>query len=237
MGLRTKRQLVTFYKLNEGLADLFPPTPAIKDLPQWYKDAQSYSPKKIMKTPTSTSATVKKCVPVFDAMSSGYLLYTECDIQITQEGGSPYYMWSTGGETITMHSKAQASLYPTTWKSDFPKWMNPWGIKTPKGYSCLFTQPMHRESPFSVLPGIVDTDKYNNAVNIIFTLKDPKFEGVISAGTPIVQVIPFKRNSWNYKISKDKTEAKKTENLRNTYFFNAYRKLFWTPKEYNNKEK
>ena len=52
---------------------------------------------------------------------------------------------------------------------------------------------MHRESVFTIMDGIVDTDSYNALVNFPFFLNDWSYEGLIPAGTPMAQVIPFKR--------------------------------------------
>jgi hypothetical protein len=59
------------------------------------------------------------------------------------------------------------------------------------------------------LPAIVDTDKHPIMVNFPFFLKE-NFSGVIPYGTPIVQVIPFKRENWKSKFS---ISAKSQEEL------------------------
>jgi hypothetical protein len=113
--------------------------------------------------------------------------------------------------------------------------MNPWGIRTPKGYSILILPPLHREKEiFTILPGIVDTDKYYSEINFVFVVNDPNFVGLIPQGTPIAQIIPFKRDSWNMKIgNKDDIKMReKVNELLSGVFFNRYKKMFWTKKEY-----
>lgn len=212
------------------------PIPAKNFIPEWYKETDSYIHKE--KRPLddgSVDATIKKCIPVFDAITSGYILKTHADIYVSKnQDGETRYQWSGFG-LVQFHPFAQAPLHPTSNKmSMFPKWMNPWSIKTPKGYSCLFTEPMHRDLPFSVLPGIVDTDEYFSPVNIIFSIKDPNFEGLIPCGTPIVQVIPFKRDSWKmeYGTKKDFEEQLKTTQKLASRFFDKYKNMFWSRKEY-----
>jgi hypothetical protein len=112
--------------------------------------------------------------------------------------------------------------------------MNHWAIKTPKGYSTMFIQPMHRESPFTILPGIVDTDTYTAPINFPFIINDLKFEGLIPKGTPIAQVIPFKRDSWSIKFGGEK-EIKELEQVKEnlaTKFFDKYKSMFRSNKEY-----
>lgn len=113
--------------------------------------------------------------------------------------------------------------------------MNPWAIKTPKGYSVLFVQPFHRESVFTILPGIVDTDSYTIPVNFPFVINDSNFEGTIPMGTPIAQVIPFKRDSWKMEFGSEierNEQVNVTTKIR-TKFFDKYKSMFWNKKEYN----
>jgi hypothetical protein len=93
---------------------------------------------------------------------------------------------------------------------------------------------MHRESVFTILPGIVDTDEYASPVNFPFVINDPNFEGFIPKGTPIAQVIPFKRESWKMKIGGEKERllgSRITARLQ-TKFFDRYKTMFWIKKEY-----
>ena len=42
------------------------------------------------------------------------------------------------------------------------KIFNPWIIKTPPGYSCLFTSPLNNnDDRFNIIPGIVDNDIFD----------------------------------------------------------------------------
>jgi hypothetical protein len=215
--------------------DFYPPKPAVKEVPEWYKKTNSYYPgdsKKII-TPGDSPHTIKKCIPVFDAITAGYILYTQVDIQVTQVDGFPYYMWSDQ-TAISFHPLEQAPLHPVQNGVQYPKWNNPYAITTPPGYSVLFTQPFHRESVFTILPGIVDTDKYKANVNFPFVLNDVKWEGIIPAGTPMAQVIPFRRESWKHKIGsdKDRIEQDRVSKRLRTIFFNSYKRQFWSAKKY-----
>jgi hypothetical protein len=140
-------------------------------------------------------------MPVFDSITAGYMLYTPCDVIVSTVEGMPYFDWQSTYEIISFHIPEQTGNHPKINTRNTPKWKNFWSIKTPKGYSCLFTAPMHGdESPFTVLPGIVDTDTFIAPVNLPFTLKDPNFNGYIPKGTPMCQVIPFKRDEWEMRI-------------------------------------
>ena len=219
-----------------GSDELYPPEPALKNIPEWYKGLESYigKEKKPIYGNGTSPATIKRCMPVFDAITMGYILKTSSDVYISQKEGLPYFEWASN-EVIKFHDIKQAYNHPeSNGITDFPKWINPWSIKTKRGYSSLFVQPFHRDSPFLILPGVVDTDKYNAPVNFPFVLKDKSFEGIIPAGTPVAQVIPFKRKRWSMKIDK-KNNLKKINqdaNFITSKFFDAYKNKFREEKEY-----
>jgi hypothetical protein len=225
---------VTF--INTGqLNYLDEPKPASLLVPEWYKQMDSYINKEKKPIGDGTSAgTIKRCMPVFDAITAGYIITTPTDVFVSQKDGEPYYEWASLS-SINFHSVEQAPSHPNRNGLDiYPKFINFWGIKTPPGYSCLFVQPMHRPAPFTILPGVVDTDGYINAVNFPFVLNDKAFEGLIPAGTPMAQVIPFKREDWKMKIGTDK-DIKDSINVAQkvrTRFFDSYKSMFRTPKEY-----
>jgi len=223
----TKTKIV-FTKVIQ-VADEYAPKPATSFIPQWYKDLQTRIP--IEKRPDS-KVTIKKCIPVLDAMTAGYIIVTSCDVYIKIEDGQPVYQNPLG--IIEFHPMKQAHTAPFVNGYPFPKWINPWAIKTPKGYSTLFIAPLHNPNPwFEILPGIVDTDTYTASVNFPFVLKDPTKEVLIPAGTPIAQVIPIKRSSWVSDVVKTvPTEPSAVAVYLSSQFFDRYKRMFWERKEY-----
>ena len=108
------------------------------------------------------------------------------------------------------------------------KFVNPWRIYTPPGYSVMFLAPTYQfERRFTVLPGIVETDNYHSIhfPTVWHTTKD----AIIERGTPFIQVIPFKRDKWNLNVSQMTNEDMREEgiekNILNTKFKNSYRDL------------
>lgn len=212
----------------------YEPQPAKKVVPEWYKNLESYrgNEKKPMGQGQS-SATIKRCMPVFDALSAGYIIFSYTDIYVSVKDNVHWYEWPMA-EPLQFHPIDQAPNHPSAYGQNFPKWINPWAIKTPKGYSCLFIPPVHRESSFAIFEGIVDTDTYDNNVNFPFAMKNPSFEGLIPAGTPIAQVIPFKRDNWKMELGgkKELEHLKNTDSLLKRRFFDSYKDLFRQPKNY-----
>lgn len=218
-----------------GVEKEFYPKPAVAHIPEWYKLTEEYvgGKKEVPPEGNGVVQTVKKCIPVFDAITAGYIITSPADVYVSQQDGKPYYSWSNLG-LIEFHPITQAPLHPSQNGAPYPKWNNPWAIKTEPGYSCLFVQPFHRESVFTILPGVVDTDSYFSSVNFPFVLNDVKFEGMIPAGTPIAQVIPFKRDSFKMEIGSEKDFKEQALVVRKlkTTFFNSYKLKFWHRKEY-----
>lgn len=215
-------------------ANLEQPKPAFKLVPEWYKNTQSYvNGDKAPSGKGETTATVKKCVPVFDAITAGYIIESPADVFVSIKDGKQWFEWSDFG-LISFHPISQAPEHPDKKIFAYPKWNNLWAISTPKGYSTLFVQPFHRESVFTILPGIVDTDQYTAPVNFPFVINDPTFKGLIPKGTPIAQVIPFKRDSWTMGLGNKKNleaQFKVTKKIQSK-FFDRYKSMFWTKKEY-----
>jgi hypothetical protein len=224
---------ITFTNIS-GFDGLEQPQPASKFIPDWYKNMESYIGG--IKKPDGdarTLATVKRCMPVFDAISAGYIITSPADVWVSIKDGNQYFEWSSLS-LIQFHPIEQAPKHPAKNKHAYPKWMNYWAIRTPKGYSTMFVQPMHRESVFTILPGIVDTDEYYAPVLFPFVINDPEFEGMIPKGTPIAQVIPFKREEWSMQFGGEKEikEQEKNSKMLNTKFFDRYKSMFRANKEY-----
>lgn len=222
--------------------DLLRPVAAIQKLPDWYKKLSSHIEGKIDKFDErgDINATIKRCNPVGDALNTGYFILLENSISVVKasdtDNNCPQLTWSRGGEQfISSHHPQQLDkqLIPDGFNTKALKFTNFYGIKTPKGYSTLFTHPLNRsELPFYTLQGVVDTDTYHNPVNFPFFIRD-NFEGIIPAGTPIAQVIPIKRETWtHYVASPNLAMANKFQQEFTRYKPRWYRNFYWTRKEY-----
>jgi len=229
------------------------PTPIKLNIPEWYKKLEH----------TLLNKTVKGCMPFLDTLTSGYLLkmpqdfYVRHNVNNKNEKGEQFKdSFQTFGlhdqshilnakaislnSGIDMHPIKQVEGSPFIEKNKnlpFYKILNPWKIKTPKGYSCLFVPPLNNsDDRFSIIPGIVDTDTFINEINfpiIINGDKYPVLETTLKKGTPYVQVIPFKRDTWKM-ILKPKSQ-KEIQNLRIFYglkLINIYKDKYWSKKSW-----
>lgn len=218
------------------VSDEFLPKPSSVFLPEWYKRTDGYlDNSKDVDYFGKTKATIKKCIPVFDSLTSGYIIPTYCDLWVKKNENGDSIFVTSSNINIEFHSISQAPYHPSMNNQVYPKWANPWGIKTPKGYSTLFIPPVHSQNQFfTSLEGVVDTDTYNAPVNFPFVLNDVNFEGLIPAGTPMIQLIPFKRDDWTHSFGnlKDKENILNVQNRLSSRFYDRYKKIFWNKKSF-----
>lgn len=239
------------------------PQPASYHIPDWFKRQRSFASehsksnvflKNSLKP--SFSSTVKRCFPVRDAITAGYIIPFPFDIaakcMIDEDSGetvtgincSGSYDSLQGAEPMGFHGKKQLDSHPY-WdfykhEEKAYKFHNPWVVKTPPGVSCIFQHPAHHPNQkWELFPGVVDTDVYGSNVLLPFVFKlKPGDEFVIKAGQPMVQVIPFIRDKWSHKVSYNPSEeqeidlTKSNKKIDATIGRNRYKTWFWNKKEY-----
>ena len=225
------------------------PTPIKLNIPDWFKKLNH----------NVGSQTVKGCMPFLDTLTTGYLLKVPQDYSfihnLKKEDGSGDIIWHPNeaddsllhtksinltGNTPNMHPPHQLGESPYVEKNKklpFLKILNPWIIKTPPGYSCLFVPPLNNtDDRFSIIPGIVDTDSFKNEINFPIVIngdKYPYLETTIKKGTPYVQIIPFKRDSWNMEIKSASTDdINKNKIFYSLGLLHKYKNKFWNKKKW-----
>jgi hypothetical protein len=227
------------------------PIPAKLNIPEWYKNLEH----------SILNTTVKGCVPFLDSLTAGYILKIPQDFHVRHnvdstdnEKNKIKDSFQTFGlhdmrsylqakfinlnSGIDVHPIKQLEGSPYIEKNKnlpFYKILNPWKIKTPKGYSCLFVPPLNNsDDRFSIIPGIVDTDTFPNEINFPIVINGDKYpilETIIKKGTPYVQVIPFKRDKWKMILKPRK--QKEVQNSRifyNLKLLNIYKDKYWNKK-------
>lgn len=224
-----KTPLIEFHADPKIVALGLPPKPAIKKAPEWYKSIPAMNTKARHPKSHLPQFTVKKCLPFIDAMSLGYVLLLQTDLYVITNHDcsvlevNPCAAGGGGGEILGAErhgwGQVKSDKFPG-FKQDPIKFVNHWRITTRSGWSCLFTPPLnHLDQRFECLAGVVDTDNYPGLINFPAVWKKPNYEGVIPAGTPLVQVIPFKRSSIKSKLHFRESTAKEmatNQNLVNT---------------------
>tara|TARA_E500000318_G_scaffold106688_1_gene114974 strand:- start:2611 stop:3363 length:753 start_codon:yes stop_codon:yes gene_type:complete len=232
------------------------PVSAKRVPPNWFKNVPNHCIEQM---------TAKGCMPLLDSINAGYILKLTQDMQIEYNMFDEEHKKRLSRITFASNKKNIAGLefgpqdsgiqfneqVHSTKQLDGEngfmanknglkfifKIVNPWIIKTPPGYSCLFIPPLHREFDyFHILPGIVDTDSFKLSINFPFLFNKDKyksFKKVFKKGTPYVQVIPFKRDKWKMIIGENDGSEKKGQADFKTTIINYYKNKVRTKKEFN----
>jgi hypothetical protein len=224
---------------SEGI--LTSPQPAVKHIPEWYKSLSKFerSNNEITLSPTNNLGTdgaqvsTKMCMPFFDATTAGYLYLLEDDLHVSlDESGKPSLSW--GGDVMLVDKRPIIDIVvPDNCHPIHYGWRMNWYYETPPGYSVLITHPMNRyDLPFYVQSGIVESDIWGLPVFIAFFLKR-NFQGTIPKGTPIMQIIPFKRDSWESEVINNEKDLDRQELMaenRRSLIYGYYKKTTWRKK-------
>lgn len=213
------------------------PQPSKHVIPQAYKEMFNFSDNDISKP------TIKKCIPFLDAFTTGYILFTPVDFLLTKKDED--YQFITPPELpedlasafmVEKHNKYQVSdnlRYEKRTINELFKFTNTWTIKTPPGYSCLFTQPFNRNCPFKIIDGVVDTDTFELPINFPFYWTGASEQQVLlKKNTPMVQIIPFKREKWEMSVKEEPLNRGLLVKMFNDFLDN-YKNKIWHKKDYS----
>jgi hypothetical protein len=218
------------------------PFPASQALPDWWKNMTPYhkSPdnpdgKKLIVEGRTSNATFKKCTPMLDSLTSGYIIPLWSDVQVRQIHGEARFTWRVRPDVFEPHGAPSRYITPPTgYSSQVVKFINPWIPKTPKGYSVMVSQPFgYLDNPLYAVPAIIDSDTSTLEIVPPMWVKEG-FEGIIEKGTPMIQITPFKRESWSseFDFYKDgEIEAIEDRNFNST-IVSHYIKNHWSKKTY-----
>jgi len=233
------------------------PVPTQKEIPDWYKDADRFAKmpngkyykatKEICPFPKPETTddygkipTWKACPAIMDAFMTGYVFKTPCDLTFFKNAKGIIDV-----KIDDIKFKDFCSLRPPMPQFEHPKgfyknhfaWMSDWGLELPEGYSALFMTPMNRfDLPFINTTGIVDSDKVHLLGSFPFFIAEG-WEGMLPAGTPYLQVLPFKRENWEHKIDILNESEIYDKMAKNANFYRqpdggVYKSKVWTKREY-----
>lgn len=212
-----KSDIIEFYCHPNMEGVIPPPIQASKVIPDWWKKLPHTYPDR---DPFgSESMTAKKCMPLQDIMTLGYIIPVQGDVQvITSPDGSiikainpPELKVAEFHSIDQVGGKKHAPGAPTQ-----PiKFINHWVIKTAPGWSTIFVPPINHMNPlFTCLGGMVDTDTYVKEVNFPAIWHEKNYDGKVKAGTPLVQVIPVKRDAFPRDLKSEKCQPQNFKRLK-----------------------
>ena len=197
---------IEFRTYNEESYTYFRPVAAKDYQPEWWKKMKIRVDHRGRMTQT-----IRSCPSMQDWLTMGYYIIATADIPVRN---GKQWDWPDGSEDFQTveDSENQSKSHPRAQLQDSISYMGDdapvndafkissyWNMKTPPGYSVLFLDPfLFTNKYFACWQGVIDTDGFNSNLDngqIIFYPK-VKHSFVIPAGTPVVQIFPFKREEW-----------------------------------------
>ncbi len=190
--------LIEFFCHPDYHESLLRPEPASKHIPQWFKRIKPTIPESLdaMGRP---GLTAKKCMPLLDAMTVGYVISLAADLGIKTNHNCSIieitnnHIWKCAEfHNVAQIGGTKAPGYP----ANPIKFLNYWCVKTRPGWSTLFLPIINdmENELFSCLAGLVDTDTFPRPINFPAIWHKPNYHGVLKAGTPLVVAIPIHRD-------------------------------------------
>lgn len=176
-----------------------PPYIAQGNLPPWWKDL----PVKSM--------SLRRCNGTYDYIQYGFIVPMWTDVTIRPDASGKGYEYKLGNYGDRENTFLVEGFKTEMTKGcpfgenrklntlDYPKLVSPWRFFTPKGISLMSLPILHEPNPnYTVMPGIVHSDFYNQIHIVLSILTDKEF--TIPAGTPMQHMIPIKRTENIKKI-------------------------------------
>lgn len=230
-------------RMYNAINSKYYPVSAKEVIPKWYSGASKYE-KDINGDPVLNYLggklfTYKACPALLDLFLSGYFLTTPCDLTFYRDENQKYNVKTEKGyEDFCGPRPAMKDFeVPYGHMKEHFHWYPNWAPRLPEGYSALYVSPLNRfDLPFITVAGIIDNDKMDTPGLIPFFLKEG-FEGVIPAGTPYVQILPFKREDWEMQIKHHNYQEilkrhQDQAQLYRTKDGGQYKKFTWSRKKY-----
>lgn len=194
-------EVMEFYCQPELFGVIPEPRPAVKYFPDWFKRIPPTLQGRDQFGGPSFSA--KKCFPLIEAMSLGYMMPLAGDTRIISNNDCSEIQATNppAVKTVEFHNVEQIGGKGAPGFPGNPvKWINHWVIETAPGWSTLFIPPInHFNENFTVLGGLVDTDKYPKEVNFPAVWHTRNADVGIPAGFPLIQAIPIYRKKLSKK--------------------------------------
>jgi len=209
------------------------PKPAKNFLPIWWKKNDFFQKNELGDLIVPPEPTFKGCMPFLDSLTTGYMAYTTQELYVSNKNNVITIDWNNSPEPLILRkSKTDGVPVPIGCNEMHFAWHFHYGFVLPKGYSALFTHPLNRHDlPFVSSSGIIDEGCWWSG-KFSFWLKND-FEGIIPKETPIIQIIPFKRENWISELRPDLIERSQKEvNEKNNYFYGFYKKFIKKEKSF-----
>ena len=195
---KVKPGVIRFTPVDNRLMESPPTVNSISQPPQWFKQIGKHQ------------GSLRKCAGTIDFLSAGVTLPAWTNFRFRPDGngtweyGADEFSPEAGIANISGFGYESTGECPMTSvrkleTGQYPKIVNPWRFETAPGWSTMIL-PVYWEpnENYTVVPAVVHTDFYHLA-NVVLNITTDRAFG-IKHGTPLVQLVPFKRNADFEKI-------------------------------------
>jgi len=198
---KQEKPTISFVSTVPGL-DLIPdivPQPYKKFIPDWWKNTPAFD--------NNGLPTVKVCPSFTDFFDLGYVMPMWCSVKLEYNSEIDLWRYETSSSEFDIQHHGNEQFLDCVdvnflgEKADFVfKAVCPWRIITKPGWSVL-QLPLfyHFNKEYTVLPGIIDTDRYHQVNQQILYFGNSK-QITINGGDPLCLYIPFERKKMDYAI-------------------------------------
>lgn len=220
---------ITFYTVDGYKDTIDEPKPCYKNIPEWYSKTtentrtNSKCPFAPGYTPTPKT-NIKTCPAVFDYLSTGYIIPSWDNFVFRNLNNEILVNW----ERNCLHEKDDNKVFNTHYiehqvkgmvttgekilYGGFHKLLSPWFVKTPPGISLYITNPsQYRDKRFTTVDAVIHPDQQPISIQWFFEWNTPIVETedfslidtknqVIKRGTPLILIIPFRREKIKSNI-------------------------------------
>lgn len=243
--MNKKITFISHKKYNDTNKDLLIPKTGKTQVPKWFASADKYwkeagKDNVLLHEWGAKILGFKSCPALLDLFINGYYLTTPCNIIFYKDPQSGLTVVKTeeGYEDFVGYREPMEGFeVPHGHDERHFHWYPNWGVGLEKGYSAIFMSPMNRyDLPFISTAGIIDSDMLDTPGFIPFFLRND-FTGLIPAGTPYIQIFPFKREPWKMEtVYPNENEIVERHNKSGNFLRKAdggqYKRYLWNRKSY-----
>lgn len=198
------------------------PKPANNFIPDWWKNVPF------------TDGKVRQCPAFPDLFSSGYIIPMWADTIFYYNSETKECRWQIGGVNSPFGLNVfHQSQFIDHFNHNFMgnktvavfQLVNPWTIRTPKGYSVMQLPVFYNlNSDYAALPGTYDGNLVHTDKIEMCYFSDKK-EIFIPKGTPIAQIIPYKKIQIGHIVreaNKNDFDIMNKNNLKRSVMFKNF---------------
>lgn len=211
---------VVFTPMFPGLETFMPIIPAREYKPRWMDLARADFAAELGKGyPAKRLVSIHKCPGIISMFNTGWILRAWQDFSIITDGDGESFRWQAPVNLVKYRQSPDIDdmvakrmpLRENTLKTII-KFNSPWFVDMPRGWNLMFMPMMYSDDTrFTSAPGILDPD-IDSGLHVQLYWHRLNSVETIRAGTPLVHLIPVKKDSrLDYEIAEYSKEVEERQ--------------------------